>query len=362
MIELKTLNKKQLLALINSENYAEMPVLPISKHRALSHIHNPRANEDDVLLILAYEGESLLGYLGVLPDDIYKNTGEKYHAGWLSCIWVSPLARGKGIAKKMVLKAYELYKKHLLITNFTKDAGLLYNRLGVFVDLPDLKGIRFYRKMCLAKVMPLRYPKLAHIKFIFTWVDTVFNIFWTLFLKTSKMNLIKSDTLPSEDYSLNSNITNVPIGFKRTKSEFEWIEQYPWIKEVTNFSNEAKKYYFSSEEKQFKTSFIKVESNNGTVGYIKYSLRNGHLKVPYILYDLLEPNFYADKISELIIQSNASYVTLFLPQEIFKKIDFKYIYKKSIVRHFKISNELAQKLQDKTSMVIFDGDGDAVFT
>lgn len=359
MIELKTLNKHQLLLFIQSDIYAAMPVLPISKHRAISHIHNPRANDNDVLLILAYENNNLLGYLGVLPDDIYAYNGEIFHVGWLSCIWVSPMARGKGIAKKMVLKAYEAYKHQLLITNFTREAGLLYHKLGIFENLPDMDGYRYYRRMCLADILPNRFPKTKPLKFLFKLFDASFNLFWSPFLKQKNNQLKFKNALPSKDYLIRSNIFDVSVGFKRSEKEFKWIEDYPWIKQVKTKSKEAEKYHFSSEEKHFESMFVQINEKEEVLGYIKYIFRNGHLRIPYILYSTTHIEIFAKAITQLVLQKDASYITLFLPVDVKRKLNFRYIYKKAIIRQFKITTELIRKIN---AITIFDGDGDASFT
>lgn len=359
MIELRTLNKHQLLLFIESDIYKTMPILPISKHRAISHIKNPRANDNDVLLILAYEDNNLLGYLGILPDDIYAYSGEIFHVGWLSCIWVSPIARGKGIAKMMVLKAYEAFNHQLLITNFTREAGLLYNKLGIFENLPDLVGDRFYRKMCLAKILPNRFPKTSSLKFLFKLFDASFNLFWSPFVKKKNNDLKIVSVFPSKDYLIKSNIFNVLVGFKRSEIDFKWIETYPWIKQVKTKSKEAKKYHFSSEEKQFESMFLQISQKDEVLGYIKYIYRNGHLRIPYILYSSKNDEVFANAITQLVLQKDASYITLFLPDEVKCKLNFRYIYKKSIKRQFKITTALNRKIN---AITIFDGDGDASFT
>lgn len=359
MIELKTLNKYQLSLFIQSDIYATMPVLPISKHRAISHIQNPRANDDDVLLILTYENNHLLGYLGILPDDIYAYNGKVFHVGWLSCIWVSPQARGKGIAKKMVLKAYEAYNHQILITNFTREAGLLYHKLDIFENLPDLVGYRYYRKMCLANILPNRFPKTKPLNFLFKLFDATFNLFWSPLLKKKNIEINIKNSLPSENFLLQSNVFNVSVGFKRSEKEFNWIENYPWIKQVKTKSKEADKYHFSSEEKQFESMFFQISEKDEVLGYIRYIFRNGHLRIPYILYSTMNVEVFAKAITGLVSQKDASYITLFLPDDIKRKLNFRYIYKKPIKRHFKITKELIRKID---AITLFDGDGDASFT
>ena len=106
MIDIKLLNKKLLIEFINHSNYNTLDIVPITEHRALSQIQNPRLHENDILLLLAYKEKELVGYLGVLPDKInFNNKFEK--CGWLSCLWVKPEQRGFQIAKLLLDKCFE---------------------------------------------------------------------------------------------------------------------------------------------------------------------------------------------------------------------------------------------------------------
>lgn len=362
MINLELLNKERLLEFINSSEYSQMPVLPISYHRAISHINNPRATNNDVLLILAFENNQLLGYLGILPDDIYTSKGEIFHVGWLSCIWVSQLARGKGIAKKMVLAAYESYKNNILITNFTKEAGSLYHKLNIFDNLHKLEGIRFYRKMCLSGILPKRFPKTASLKWILKIIDLSFNLVWKTFLKETNNDFDFITEIPSDSLISSSLINNCQLGFKRQEKEFRWILSYPWIKQVERYSEDSKKYHFSSEEKKFTTESIKVRYKNQTICYFLYVLRDGHLRIPYIIYNSEHSHLIALAIKRFAQEKNAEYVSLFLKPDLSSHIRIKSIFKKNITRHFLITKDLKEKISDIHTFTIFDGDGDAAFT
>ncbi len=363
MIELQLLNKEKLFKFIQSEAYKTMPVLPISFHRAVSHIHNPRAHENDILLILAYENNYLLGYLGILPDDIHCDKDNLFHAGWLSCIWVSPTARGKGIAKKMVLAAYEAYHHHILITNFTDDALALYERLRIFKRLPDLEGFRIYRTACLSKVLPKRFQAFQKFRTFLQIADVCINAVWKLFLKTKADT--RFDFLPykSEDFDTIKYSVSLP-GFYRTSKEFQWIVSYPWIKRVDELSDEARRYHFSSEEKNFEATFVKIVFNKKQIGSLYFILRDGHLRIPYVFVNDDDKKILSAAINQLIIQKQPEYITLFLSNEVVQNLTINYLFKKKTIRRFMITAELHDKLEKIgcSSLTIFDGDGDASFT
>ncbi|MEF9477524.1 hypothetical protein OWR28_07190 [Chryseobacterium sp. 1B4] len=68
MITLKTYNRKELEDFISSGDFQQYDFLPVTRHRALSHIQNPKASAEDTLLILAFYDEKLVGYVGCFPD------------------------------------------------------------------------------------------------------------------------------------------------------------------------------------------------------------------------------------------------------------------------------------------------------
>lgn len=355
MIDIVKLNKAQLASFIESDKYKSMKTLPISRHRAISHINNPRALDDDILLILAYEESQMLGYLGILPDN--KND---MHVGWLSCLWVSPLARGKGIAKKLVLTGYESYNKHILITNFTPEAESLYNRLGVFEELTTLKGMRYYRKMCLRKIIPHRYPKYSSFKWLFQITDVVFNLFWMPFLSSKEelkqVNINNIGDLTNEHISFISQYAK--SNFNRNKAELDWIINFPWLLQMETLSSEAEKYHFSSEEKYFHTVLYEVRKGDELVAIIYLSNKNGHLRFPYILYKHNHEKLLATIISFLINKENPDYITLFEGVELLRQIRSPFVYKKQISRKYLKTKET----ELSGNINLYDGDGDAAFT
>ena len=58
-MNIRKLTPKELQAYIYSDEYDSAPVVSISRHRALSHIHNPRVDVDDIVMVMAYEEEEM---------------------------------------------------------------------------------------------------------------------------------------------------------------------------------------------------------------------------------------------------------------------------------------------------------------
>ena len=67
-----------------------------------------------LVLVLIYEAEALVAYLGVFADDLHFSTGVE-HVGWLSCMWVNPIMRGKGIAKRLISTVFEAWSYKIFL-------------------------------------------------------------------------------------------------------------------------------------------------------------------------------------------------------------------------------------------------------
>ena len=87
-METRFFTKQDLHNFISSEQFDSLDHIPISKHRAISQINNPRASHDDIILIAIFDKNVLLGYLGVLPDFVY-DANECHKVGWLTCFWIN---------------------------------------------------------------------------------------------------------------------------------------------------------------------------------------------------------------------------------------------------------------------------------
>lgn len=124
---------------LDDESFWAEPVTPISRHRAIAQVANPRADEDDVVLIVATDGEELVGYMGIVPDYIYlDDTPTKL--GWLSTWWVRPDRKATGVGGKILLRAIGAYRGSIGVTSFTPAASRVYEASRQFVPLRDLAG------------------------------------------------------------------------------------------------------------------------------------------------------------------------------------------------------------------------------
>ena len=367
-MEIKTYDAFELFELIRSEDFSKMPVIPISTHRAGSHILNPRQQKGDVLMIIAYEGTDMVGYLGVFADDIYNSEGEQYHCGWLSCMWVNPLLRGQGIAKQLLKTAFEKWNNHLLVTEFTPEAKALYDRSGYFTDLRTNVGLRCYLRSCLHEVMPKKSKRFIPFTGLLRAIDTLANIPIEL-SQVFRFKKLESKLTFEWVYEIDDALgdficANQTKSFERRAAlEFFWIKKYKWLHSSPP-TPESMKYHFSSVANRFENRTIKVCEGKTIKGYLHITIRDGHLKVPYAYYHTT----IADDIARYLYQTayieRATMVTVFNKGivEALEKISLPFIYKRQMKRNYIITKALDVHFSERELIDIQDGDGDAVFT
>ncbi|MGC4129396.1 MAG: GNAT family N-acetyltransferase [Bergeyella sp.] len=363
MIVLKTYNKQDLETLIKSEEFSKFPFLPVSFHRAVSHTKNPRALENDTLLILAFEDEKLAGYIGVLPDDIF-HQDKKFHIGWLSTLFVHPDFRGKKIAQKLLSKACEEYDNHILITEFTPEAENMYLKSGNFEYLNPLYGRTFYYRFNLKEILPAKKESYKKFQPLLRFTDfmgnAVLNLGYSVsssdFKNVKITNKIDEETADFIRKNENHN------SFSRNLEELSWFINYPWILHNSKKdSNEKREYLFSDYEPQFEYLILKIYDKDVLTDILILSVRNSTLKLHYWF-----GNSNSEKCAEVLhryILKNKIICFICFHEKINHYLDTKFsLYKKERIRKFFIHKELKHRLDSEG--FVFQaaaGDGDCIF-
>ncbi|MBK8347522.1 MAG: GNAT family N-acetyltransferase [Saprospiraceae bacterium] len=362
MIDIQKLDKNRLSDYITSDTYQKAPVVAITEHRAKSHLLNPRAKDNDILLFLAYEDTKLVGYLGVLPDDIQLADHTFVHVGWMSCLWVDPDHRGKKIAQQLMNACFEAWNHRVILTEFTSAAGALYLKSGLFSEFMKLNGQRWYMRADLKTLLPSKRSFFSTIRPGLKIVDTIVNaaIDGLRLLQKPVLRdyqILYTDTVSPEMSSWLHFVDRKEV-FCRKTEDLNWILKNPWILEG---SEKNKRYHFSSVEKKFDARAIEVRTSFGDiVAFLIFTNRNGHLKLPYIFYHV-----QADAVLEVIrylvqifkIHTCTIYNERFL-HDIAKKRPLPGFHK-NVCRTYLIAKNL---VDIPVNSVIQDGDGDCAFT
>lgn len=330
-------------------------------------MHNPRAEADDVLLIVAREEGHMVGYLGVLPDRIFNEKDEAFKCGWLSCMWVDPEVRGKGIAKKLIGTAFDSWGDHILVTEFTSGAKGLYDRSGHFTDLRTSDGLRCYLRFNLHEVLPKKNERYNKLSPLLALSDAIANVPVDIRLKMLSLRQslnLRFEKIEKLDEELISFISaNSRDSFEgRAATELSWIKDYPWLS--TNAEEESKKYHFSVHASRFENLFIKLTDDKQIHGFVHLTIRDNHLRIPYAyLPDALVSDALA-YICHLMIRCRLNMLTVLHPSFVtyLRANKSPFIYKRPIQRKYIITKTLDVHFTDHISLQIQDGDADCAFT
>jgi hypothetical protein len=361
---IKEITAGELKDFIHSTEYKKLTVVPITRHRALSHINNPRVSPADVVLLLAYVDDKLAGYIGILADKlITKDT----RTGWISCFWVDDSTKGKGVAKVLLNKAFELWNNNLMVTQVPEARGT-YIRSGLFMDPFTCKGIRGYLRFNLNELLPARNKKFKKFRGVLKATDRLLNVFNDLRIKLISepqegrfeyVNEIDAETDKFIKRFHGKNLT------KREESELNWIIRFPWVLSAPVSDLTSKRYIFSSLDKQHSLMNIKIYDQTDNVkAFLMISVKGKNMKIPYCYFEPSDVGEVMKLIYLHMLKMNLNMLTTFNPllREYMLSHKTPFIYKKEIIQEYFISKIFETSLGSLSEHSFQDGDGDCAFT
>jgi hypothetical protein len=369
MIEIKKIYKKDIPSLFINKDFWNHSFLSISKHRLLAHYNNSVCKDDDIVLLLAYLNDELVGYMGVYMDNIILDSVE-HKVGWLSTWWVHPKTQGSGIGKQILNTMYNLNDGKIGISQFTPSARRVYDKSGYFVNLKENIGIKAVLKSNLSYLLPMKFPKLKALKSPLSIIDYLLNsiisikLFYFKFKLKSKLknitieylNKIDDETLLLINKNNKNHLSNkTPVFFEWLKS-FHWVQEAPLI-ELTN----KNKYEFSIYDKSFNFYLIKIIENNECIGFIVLQRRNVTIKVLFSYYsDVTTASTISDIIKLHCIHQQIHTVICY-DINICKNLNNSNVF---IYKREKIKQSILSKKYNKTNfdeIIMNYGDGDCSF-
>ncbi|MFO7656535.1 MAG: GNAT family N-acetyltransferase [Bacteroidales bacterium] len=291
MTDIRNITISGLKLFIESDEYRHMPVIPISKHRAIAHLNNPSADANDKVLFLAYDDNRFVGYLGAMPD-ILTIDGNKIKVAWLSCMWVDSSQRGKGIAPALLTHAHKIWEGNLLITNFIPIAKRAYDKTALFTELKNLPGIRGYLRLNLSGILPEKKPFLKKFRWLLKFSDALLNIpneirliRWKSAFAAKKSDFEYVNYIDDETYALIKSLIKNHIAPKSIEN-LQWLMQYPWIINAPFGDRNSNRYIFSAVKKDFRQFYIKLYNvDKELIAFLILTLKDGILKTPYLFFD-----------------------------------------------------------------------------
>jgi len=317
-IHIRRLRIADLENFVASDEYRRIPVLPISPRRARSQSLNPRARPDDVALALAYAEGELVGYMGAMPEVLHLGGSEPQRGAWLSCLWVSPAARGQGLAKRLTRLLMDEYGHRVLLSGFTPEAGNLYRRLGLFEETRETDGIRGYLRPNLADLLPPKGQWWLRARPLLWLLDA--GLAWPnalrLWFHAAEMPCRVRYMEGMDGAAADFVAARHSDGMVRSGPEvLDWWLRWPWVTQAALADEVATRYHFTSAVRQFSTQTLQLLDGDGEVcGVLVLTLRDGHLRVPFAFFDDAQTATVAQVIFAYALRSGAKMLTLYCPR------------------------------------------------
>lgn len=365
MTKITKISLKNLIAFSQSKRYISFENKPISPARIESYLNNPNANENDIVLYMACINEKLVAYRTVFAAVFYyKEKKEKF--AWLSGNWTHPKHRRKKLSTLLFKEIEKDWGNKLIYSNYSIASKLVYNKTNTFSHLKTLRGIRYYRRFSLAKLLAPKHLFFKKTAFLLKIIDYFLNLF--IYRKKIDHRFLKAFSIQKIDNWKAKDITEFLIPFKqdelfkRNPETYSWITKYSWIKTDPQTKEFSKQYYFSSYAAVFENDFYTIKKENKIVAILHLSIRDQHLKVNYF-YGLPEgilPSvlFILKKCETHTIH----YFTLYDKDLIAELSTLRFLYQKEFRERFYITSKLLHKYPKIGDRNINNGDGDSVFT
>ena len=339
---------------------------PITALRAVSQAQNPRANPDDIALIVAIENDSLLGLVGLLPDLINGNPSEKAHSnsGW----WAHP-EKGKHLAVPLFMKAFSVCNQRMFMTDCTPHTMQILEKTNWF-DFPENQdGRRGFLKFNFHEILPVKIPATRKISSVLKLSDQILNALLVPLRKITSAKFLKSGIHCERVDSISPEValfleTHSKNEFtRRSAADLNWILRCPWII-GKNQQNQASPvdYPFSYLTETFSQELFQLSENGKITGFLFVSIRDGHMKIPYVYFDDQHTAQVLQEIYRLAILKMVSTITIFNRRLVLQmdSAAHPFLFRKKIKRLMAISKQLSDKMEKYPEFQ--DGDGDIVFT
>lgn len=235
-------------------------IIPISRQRVLAQTHNPCAQPDDIVLLVAFSDGKCIGYHGLLPA-LLQHHGRLSKVYWATTFYVSEAFRGRGIGK-LLIKTVKSYNIDFAVTGMTQGAEKTYLNSGLNV----LGSIVFYQ---------LRMEKVIRFKLFYQMVKRLLYRYW-LSRQPGDLQDFNYKQVDQINIELKTNkvISNHAPAFHRDIEMVNWMLKYPWVLSRDTAEVRKENYHFARVRDIFKYIALEIYSkrDNTLKGFLVLSV------------------------------------------------------------------------------------------
>ena len=351
-------NALRLKEFLDSDLYRNMPFVPVSEHRALSWLHNPRLKPEDTIMYVGFEGDDMLAYRCIMPDRF----GD-IRFGWLSGNWVRPDMRRMGIASLLFEEAYRDWGHQLMFTNFAPESKAVYDKSGHFEIYRERSGSRYHLRSSSASLLGGRSTVYRRSRLLLSMADGILNAVQDARTRLNREKLEDLDYEEQETIDLESLAfieSNGDTGFcARTHEDFNWISSYPWVK---SGREKDSRYFFSSVSARFRNICIRTRDSGGEMNGFMWMVLNGEkMTLPYLSYRNGALPGLTRLLNHCLQEYRVSYLTTYHSPVMENFRPLPLLARRKMTQKYIATRDLKKQLPDPAAIRFQDGDGDVVF-
>jgi len=350
----------ELRQFIGEHRFPKGSVWPLTPQRVDSYCSNPNGSAHDVVLIYVEEEKEIVAFRTIWADRVWVN-GEPLKFGWCSGNWVSPAHRRKGLSSILLKEVYNDWEGRLMFTNYAPESLNGYLKSGLFPFKIERIGKRFYFNTPFYQLLRQRSanPLWRFFSLILAVPLKVLIYFKMIFYRPRSfrgVSIVESDDCQADFFKPDISLTK-PL-LCRGKKEYEWIFTYPWI---TGQLENKVNYPFSQHDGDFSYRFVTFEKNGNPIGRLIVSNRGGMVKMPYA--SAKNPEGYhliAQYMADYCYQNKISSLTIIdqVWARLISGVRSPFLFSKS----FEMNIYSTFNILPADDLVIYDGDGDYIFT
>lgn len=275
-LSMRAYTKRELVGLLADEDFWGQHNLPITKRRVRSHVSNPRADENDTVLITAHHNSQLVAYVGILPDLLTNGSQQPIKFGWLTAWWANRASERRLAALSVLFSAMRHYSHKLAASFPSRDAVRAYDATQQFQECARVD------RSCFVMAPPSQFGVLGQP---IRWSSGVKNRL--LFRRMLQNRGLENRVVNILDEPLAALIDNWAVGdpLGRDSSYWRWVLSFPWMSADAEDEAAQKRYAFSVFAKDFRQVLLRVSRQREVIAFLVMTLRDGRLCLKYAYYD-----------------------------------------------------------------------------
>lgn len=279
----------------------------ISFTRANALMHCPYVKDDDVLVVSAMDGETVVGYTAIFPEklerpDMWIATG--------TTLWVNPNYADDFVGYNLVQRLWQSYPNYAVIgSDVAKPAALIDKLLGAKITKYERSAFVFNRTI---QVRSLRnvgslllepFRKCRQRKAIRRVLASI----------PSDVHVIARDTIDAETYEYIM-AHSASDTFLRSRDMLNWILRYPFSVENPMAAHAIRHNQFSDQAATFRNHLLQIYAADSLVGIMMLGQRDSYMHVMMLYTDDVHCEMVYALIVKMMMHSHAEQLWSLYPQ------------------------------------------------